>query len=157
MCLQFRLRLGRVILIHFTLLCLLHLKLRSGFHLFLPFLVILFFLGFCPQCFPVLCWLRLLALPLQCLLPSIFLLSRFLPLQVLVWALWWLQVLWCKILMIVVFIPFCTFSTAGSGYPRGGGGGGGSLSSALRRALFFVEGSQWQFCCPVVPGLANSL
>ena len=55
MCLQFRLRLGRVILIHFTLLCLLHLELRSGFHLFLPFLVILFFLGFCPQCFPVLC------------------------------------------------------------------------------------------------------
>ena len=39
----------------FSLLCLLHLNLRSGFHLFLPFLVILFFLGFCPQCFPVLC------------------------------------------------------------------------------------------------------
>ena len=122
MCLQFRLRLGRVILIHFTLLCLLHLKLRSGFHLFLPFLVILFFLGFCPAMLPCLmCWLRLLALPLQCLLPSIFLMSSFLPLQVLVWALWWLQVLWCKILMIVVFIPFCTFSTAGSGYPLGGG------------------------------------
>ena len=46
MCLQFRLRLGRVILIHFTLLCLLHLQLPSGFHLFLPFLVIFFFLGF---------------------------------------------------------------------------------------------------------------
>ena len=69
----------------------------------------------------LMCWLRLLALPLQCLLPSIFLMSSFLPLQVLVWALWWLQVLWCKILMIVVFIPFCTFSTAGSGYPLGGG------------------------------------
>ena len=69
----------------------------------------------------LLCWLRLLALPLQCLLPSIFLMSSFLPLQVLIWPLWWLQVLWCKILMIV-FIPFCMFSTAGSGYPLGGGG-----------------------------------
>ena len=42
-CLQFRLRLGRVILIPFPLLCLLPLKLLSGFHLFLPFLVMLFF------------------------------------------------------------------------------------------------------------------
>ena len=110
----------------FILLCFVSFILNfvRGFHLFLPFLVILFFLGFCPQCFPVLCWLRLLALPLQCLLPSIFRMSSFLPLQVLVWALWWLQVLWCKILMTVVFIPFCTFSTAGSGYPIGGGGGG---------------------------------
>ena len=87
----------------------------------------------------LLCWLRLLGLPLQCLLPSIFLMSSFLPLKVLVWDLWWLQALWYKILMIV-FIPFCTFSTAGSGYPRGGVGC--SLSSALRRALIFVEGSQ---------------
>ena len=111
--------------------------------------------GLLPVMLPCLmCWLRLLALPLQCLLPSIFLMSSFLPLQVFVWALWWLQVLLCKIFMIVVFLPFCTFSTAGSGYPRGGGC---SLSSALRRTLFFVEGSQWQFCCPVVPGLANSL
>ena len=79
--------------------------------------------GLLPVMLPCLmCWLRLLALPLQCLLPSIFLMSSFLPLQVFVWALWWLQVLWCKILMIVVFIPFCTFSTAGSGYPVGGGG-----------------------------------
>ena len=79
--------------------------------------------GLLPAMLPCLmCWLRLLALPLQCLLPSIFLMSSFLPLQVLVWALWWLQVLWCKILMMVVFIPFCTFSTAGSGYPLGGGG-----------------------------------
>ena len=154
MCLQFRLRLGRVILIHFTLLCLLHLQLRSGFPLFLPFLVFLFFLGFCPQCFPVLCWLRLLDLPLQCLLPSIFLMSSFLPLQVLVWALWWLQVLWCKILMIVVLSLFVHSLQLGLGTLWGGGC---SLSSALRRALFFVEGSQWQFCCPVVPGLANSL
>ena len=108
--------------------------------------------GLLPAMLPgLLCWLRLLALPLQFLLPSIFLMSSFLPLQVLVWA------RWCKILMIVVFIPFCTFSTAGSGYPLGGGGGGCSLSSALRRALIFVEGSQWQFCCPVVPGLANYL
>ena len=45
-CLQFRLRLRRVILIPFPLLCLLPLKLLSGFHLFLPFLVILFLTGF---------------------------------------------------------------------------------------------------------------
>ena len=57
---------------------------------------------------------------------------------------------------MVVFIPFCTFSTAGSKYPLGGGRGS-SLSSAFRRALIFVDGSRWQFCCPVVPGLANSL
>ena len=52
---------------------------------------------------------------------SIFLMSSFLPLKVLVWALWWLQALWYKIL-IIVFIPFCTFSTAGREYPLGGGG-----------------------------------
>ena len=45
-CLQFRLRLRRVILIPFPLLCLLPLKLLLGFHLFLPFLVILFLTGF---------------------------------------------------------------------------------------------------------------
>ena len=45
-CLQLRLRLRRVILIPFPLLCLLPLKLLSGFHLFLPFLVILFLTGF---------------------------------------------------------------------------------------------------------------
>ena len=45
-CLQFRLRLRRVILIPFPLLCLLPLKLLSGFHLFLPFLVILFLVSF---------------------------------------------------------------------------------------------------------------
>ena len=132
MCLQFRLHLGRVILIHFTLLCLLHLKLPSGFLLFLPFLVIFFFLGFCPQCFPVLCvgcGFLLFHYSVYFLLS--FLMSSFLPLQVLVWALWWLQVLWCKILVIVVFIPFCTFSTAGSGYPLGGGG-------ALSPPLFVV-------------------
>ena len=43
-CLQFRLR--RVILITFPLLWLLPLQLLSGFHLFLPFLVILFLAGF---------------------------------------------------------------------------------------------------------------
>ena len=119
----------------------------------------LLFPGLLPVMLPCLmCWLRLLALPLQCLLPSIFLMSSFLPLQVFVWALWWLQVLWCKILMIVVFIPFLSILYSWEWVPSCGGGGGGcSLSSALRRALFFVEGSQWQFCCPVVPGLANSL
>ena len=45
-CLQFRLRLRRVILIPFPLLCLLPLKLLSRFPLFLPFLVILFLTGF---------------------------------------------------------------------------------------------------------------
>ena len=45
-CLQFRLRLRRVILIPFPLLCLLPLNLLSGFHLFLPFLVIFFLAGF---------------------------------------------------------------------------------------------------------------
>ena len=114
--------------------------------------------GLLPVMLPCLmCWLRLLALPLQSLLPSIFLMSSFLPLQVFVWALWWLQVLWCKILMIIVFIPFWYILYSWEWVPSGGGGGGCSLSSALRRALFFVEGSQWQFCCPVVPGLANSL
>ena len=46
MFLQFRLRLGRVILIPFPLPCLLPLNLLSGLHLFLPFLVILFLTGF---------------------------------------------------------------------------------------------------------------
>ena len=45
-CLQFRLRFRRVILIPFPLLCVLPLKLLSGFHLFLRFLVILFLTGF---------------------------------------------------------------------------------------------------------------
>ena len=156
MCLQFRLRLGRVILIHFTLLCLLHLNLRSGFHLFLPFLVILFFLGFCPQCFPVLCvgcgfLLFHYSVTSFYLSNAQFSSSPGFSLGPVVAA------------GSVVsdfndccFYPFLYILYSWEWVPSGGGGVL-SLSSALRCALFFVEGSQWQFCCPVVPGLANSL
>ena len=45
-------------------------------------------------------WLRLLGPLLLSSLPSIFLTSSFLHLRVLVWALLWLQIPWCKFLLV---------------------------------------------------------
>ena len=84
--------------------------------------------------------------------------SSFHRLRVLVLGLWWLQVLWCRFFIGLVFIPFAPSLTVGSEYPLGGGGGGGFLFSALRRVRLFAEGFRvWHFDAQWSPGLANSV
>ena len=69
----------------------------------------------------LLSWLRLHGPLLLSSLPSIFLTSSFFRLRVLVWDLLWLQVLWCKFLLVWFLSHFAPSLTAGSEYPLGGG------------------------------------
>ena len=81
----------------------------------------------------LLSWLRLLGPLLLSSLPSIFLTSSFLHLRVLVWDLLWLQVPWCKFLLVWFLALFVHSLQLGVSTLWGGG----ALSSPLFIVFIF--------------------
>ena len=100
-------------------------------------------------------WLGLRGPLLLSSLHSIFLTFSSHPLVVLVSALWWPLVQWCRFLMVCFYSLFAPSITAGSECPLGGRC---SLFTAALLCRRCVEGfREWHFDAQWSPGRANSL